>query len=71
MVSSRQEKVRFYIKTALGTISFFVFMHYTYLQVLDPDVVVDQWVFIMLIVVMGSLLGVDMIDQYLGGGGTK
>ena len=69
MPSQFQKQVRFYVKLGLGAICFFAFLYYTHLHITDSSIMIDRWIFIMLIVVMGSLLGVDMLDQYRGGGG--
>ena len=67
-VNVADERIRYYLKLALGSIAFFVFLFYTYIEV-TTAVAVDRWVFIMLLALMGALLGVDIFDQYRNGGG--
>ena len=67
-VNVADERIRYYLKLALGSIAFFVFLFYTYIEV-TTAVAVDRWVFIMLLTLMGALLGVDIFDQYRNGGG--
>jgi uncharacterized membrane protein YgcG len=68
-MSVKDERYRYYLKLILGTIAFFAFLYYTHIQVTNPSLMVDRWIFIMLLATMGALLGVDIFDQYRGGGG--
>ena len=68
-VNVADERIRYFLKLALGSIAFFVFLFYTYIEVTNPALVVDRWIFIMLLAVMGALLGVDIFEQYRSGGG--
>jgi Na+-transporting NADH:ubiquinone oxidoreductase subunit NqrB len=68
-VNVADERIRYYLKLALGSIAFFFFLYYTYIEVTNPALVVDRWIFLMLLAVMGALLGVDIFEQYRSSGG--
>lgn len=58
--------VSLYVKLFVGTLAFGTLVHFLYLDITRPGITVPAWVFVMLLAIMGSMLGVDILDQYRG-----
>lgn len=55
-----------YVKLMLGSLAFGALLYFLQIHIIRPSITVPYWVFVLLLAVMGSLLGVDILDQYRG-----
>lgn len=58
-----QKKATLYTKLAVGLGSFIALVYFAFLHITAPEVNVPYWIFGMLIGIMGSTLGIDILAQ--------
>lgn len=65
-MSNQSQPLKLYVKLFLGSVAFGALLYFMQLHVIRSNVTVPYWMFLILLAIMGSLLGVDILDQYRG-----
>lgn len=65
--SETSSVVKLYVELSIGALAFGALLYFMNLHVANAGITVPVWIFIMLLAVMGSMLGVDLLKQYRGG----